>query len=42
MVMPRGARLWLSVSEGAQHGLFIEDRPRFVSEVSTFIDGVTK
>ncbi|GGK50848.1 alpha/beta fold hydrolase [Nocardia camponoti] len=32
----------LSVFEGAQHGLFIEDRPRFVSEVSDFIDGLTK
>ncbi len=26
--------------EGAQHGLFIEDRARFVAEVSAFIDGL--
>ncbi|WP_227997259.1 alpha/beta fold hydrolase [Nocardia australiensis] len=26
--------------EGAQHGLFIEDRTRFVAEVSEFIDGL--
>ncbi|WP_028477139.1 alpha/beta fold hydrolase [Nocardia sp. CNY236] len=26
--------------EGAQHGLFIEDRPRFVAEVETFADNL--
>ncbi|WP_338768667.1 alpha/beta hydrolase [Nocardia vulneris] len=26
--------------EGAQHGLFIEDRARFVAEVSAFVDGL--
>ncbi|MFJ2833938.1 MULTISPECIES: alpha/beta fold hydrolase [Nocardia] len=30
----------LSLWEGAQHGLFIEDRPRFFAEVSAFVDAL--
>ncbi|MEV0297994.1 alpha/beta hydrolase [Nocardia sp. NPDC050710] len=29
-----------SIWEGAEHGLFIEDRARFVAEVSEFVDGL--